>query len=77
MWDGEVVIQQLVWYVEKSSRGTSGGLKLYKEFLKWAIHVGAKRIIMTHLMSSMPDKLERFYFREGFQLIEKNYSKTL
>lgn len=75
--DGEVVAQEAFWYVERSSRGTIGGVKLYKEFMKWSIQIGAKRVIIAHLKNSMPEKLRKFYLAEGFQEVETHYLKQL
>ncbi len=75
--DGKIVAAEAFWFVRKSSRGGTVGLRLFREFESWGRNVGANRLIMTHLLSSMPEKLKNFYEREGFVAAEISYVKQL
>ncbi len=77
MCDGNIIAQECFWYVDKSSRGFVGAINLFRIFVDWAKKVGAARVIVTHLTNSMPEKLKKFYEREGFRVIETNYLREL
>lgn len=74
--DGEIIATEGFWFVHPEHRG-SVGIKLFRTFEGWAREIGAKRLIMAHLATSMPDSLKRFYERENFQLMDVTYVKTL
>ena len=74
--DGDLVATEMFWYVDKTQRGI-GGIKLFELFKKWAILAKAKRLIMVHLVELMPEKLDRFYRKQGFLPTEISYIKEL
>lgn len=74
--DGELVVTEMFWYMDKQYRGV-GGIKLFKAFKKWAKAINAKRVIMVHLTGLMPKKLEQFYKKQGFSPIETHYIKEI
>jgi len=63
----------MFWYTPKDKR--MAGVGLFVAFEDWGFSQGATEIQMVHLVDSMPEKLEQFYTREGYQLIEKRYLK--
>lgn len=75
--DGEVTVQETFWYVTPGNRGLLGGIRLFEEMMAWAKSIGARRVIMAHLLTSMPQKLKNFYEHEGFVAAEVNYVKEL
>lgn len=75
LYSSDIVVEELFWFVCKDSR--TSGPKLYWRFEGWAKEHGAKRLQMVHLLDSMPEKVGRFYAREGFEPIETRYSKDL
>lgn len=70
---GELIASELFWFVDPSKRGE--GIKLLNAFELWAINNNCKRIIMVHLMDSMPEKVGRFYERTGYRKLEVHYVK--
>lgn len=77
MNDGELVAQEAFWYVIKEHRGGMQGVRLKHAFEDWAAMKGAKRILMTHLKCSMPEKLKAFYERQGYREMETTYVKDI
>ena len=72
---GRMTAVEMFWYVTEKSRRE--GILLYKYFKNWARENGCERIAMIYLPCSMPEKLKRFYEREGLTLIEMHYEGTL
>jgi hypothetical protein len=75
--DGTVTANEAFWFVRKQNRGSLGGIRLLDTFERWATEVGARRIIMTHLHKSMPEKLKALFERRGYEELETNYMKLL
>lgn len=73
--NGDLVATEAFWYVDPQHRG--GGIKLFNRFEEWGKARGAKRLIMVHLLSSMPEALNRFYKRRGYRPVEVNYVKEI
>lgn len=73
--DGDLVASEFFWYVEKGHRGH--GLELLYKFEDWAKSSGAKRIIMVHLSSLMPEAIKKIYQRNGYSELETSYIKSL
>jgi GNAT superfamily N-acetyltransferase len=75
--NGELVATEMFWYVHPAHRKSLWSIKLFLTFEKWAKDIGAKRIVMAHLMNEDGHKLGKFYLRKGFKPVETHYSKTL
>ncbi len=75
LYSGALTGMEMFWHVSKDVRGQ--GLHLYKSFENWARENGCVLLQMVHLADSMPEKLERFYKRQGMQLMEVRYQKEL
>ena len=75
MNNGDITAVENFWYMLPQCRGQ--GLKLLKEYEKWARRRGAKRLAMIHLLNLQPEKLGALYQRLGFEPIETNYIKVL
>jgi GNAT superfamily N-acetyltransferase len=73
--DGETVMSETFWYVKPDQRG--GGIRLLRKFEETAREQGAKRVMMAHLKSLMPEELAHLYVRRGYQPTETNYLKVL
>lgn len=72
---GEIFAVETFWYVLPEHRGK--GLLLLNAYEKWAKDNGCVKCAMIHMIDSMPDVLERLYFRRGYELIEKHYVKEI
>jgi GNAT superfamily N-acetyltransferase len=72
---GELTATETFWFVKPECRG--GGIKLYKEFEKWATENGCRKVIMVHLSNMMPEKLKSFYTTLGYKETETHYIKDL
>jgi GNAT superfamily N-acetyltransferase len=75
IYGGELVAEEFFWFVRESHRGR--GIRLYREFERWARDKGAVSIQMVHLLDVMPQKVSQFYLCEGFQPVETRYAKSL
>lgn len=71
----DIIASEFFWFVDPLERGA--GLRLYDAFEKWAKANGCSHIHMVHLADSMPGKLERFYGRKGYRIMEVRYTKEL
>lgn len=75
LYSGDLQATEFFWFVMEGSRGH--GMKLLREFEKWAHLKGCTCLRMAHLSDSMPAKLEHVYGRLGYVLAEKQYVKEL
>ena len=73
--DGALVVQEAFWFVDEKHRG--GGIKLFRAAEKYAKQIGAERLMMIHLETSMPEKLKKFYKAMNYKLAETTYIKEL
>ena len=72
---GVVTLSEIFWYVKKGERGC--GVRLYKQFERYARENGCGNIMMAYLTCSMPEELKQFYIREGYTLTEMHFEKEL
>ncbi len=72
---GELMAVEQFWYMLPDCRGN--GLKLLREFERWAIAAGAEHACMIHLIGLQPEALGQLYERRGYRKIEVNYIKDL
>jgi GNAT superfamily N-acetyltransferase len=75
LFDGELMATEIFWYVDPARRGK--GLRLLKGFEQWAKDHDAKRVVMVHLSYLAPEKLEKFYTRQGYTPLETHYIKEV
>jgi GNAT superfamily N-acetyltransferase len=73
--DGELVANELFWFVSKEHRGQ--GLKLLEVFEGWAADFNVKRVSMVHLENLSPKALNRLYRSRGYRVVETHYFKEL
>ena len=71
----EKIFHEQIWYVNKKYRRY--GLKLYNRLEQHCKENNIKKIVMVYMANSKAEKLEQFYNRLGFGLLEKHYIKTL
>lgn len=69
----DLIAEEFFWFVRSTARGE--GVALYRAFAALARERGCKGIQMVHLLDLMPDKVSKFYLREGFVPIETRYAK--
>lgn len=72
---GQLIYQELVWYVDEKHRGE--GLRLLKHLEEWCKETGVKKIIMAFMHNSMPDRLYEFYQRKGYKPLETHLIKDV
>ena len=63
------------WFVDPTYRGI--GKELFKTFEEEAEKMGCKKLAMIHMADSYPESLERFYLKNGYELLEKHYIKRI
>jgi len=73
--NGEIIAEELVWYVSKKFRRFGINLLTFAE--KWCIHKGIRRLIMVCMANSKAKVLERFYMRQGYEPMQVHYIKKL
>lgn len=66
---------EMFWFCTASHRG--GGLRLYREFERWAREQGCSQIRLCHMMDLAPQRLNRLYERMGYQGAEIHYVKEI
>ena len=76
-YNGEMVASEAFWWVLPEYRGGIGSGRLYKAFETWAVELCCSEIRMVHLEVSMPERMAKFYERNGYTLMETHYSKPL
>lgn len=69
------LFQEIVWYVEPKFRKYGPALLRFIESDCVRRNIGA--IIMVLMGNSMAEKIDRFYERQGYALLEKHYIKDL
>ncbi len=75
--NGDRIAAETWWYVLPEYRGGFGGGRLYKTLETWAMEQCCVELQMVFLDASMPERLEEFYMRQGYEKIETRYSKKL
>lgn len=76
---GELCCTEHFWYVDSSERG-SLGVRLFHFFEKEATRRGAKRFIMSHILTNEvadTEKFTKFYDRNGYREKERIFMKEL
>lgn len=73
---GDLVANELFWFVTKPARGMIG-LSLLDRFEDWAREQGAKRINMVHLNDKMGTLLERLYTSRDYIKFEVHYIREI
>jgi GNAT superfamily N-acetyltransferase len=74
---GESIAVETFWFVAPGFRGGWGAYELWKKFEEWAKENGCKKIGMTHLVDSHPDRLKRVYEARGYKLAELHYLREI
>jgi hypothetical protein len=76
-YHGGMVCSEAFWWVMPEYRGGIGSGRLYKAFETWAVEQCCEEIRMVHLEVSMPQRMAKFYERNGYSVMETHYSKGL
>jgi hypothetical protein len=72
--DGELVAQEMFWYIAEDHRNSIDAIRLFMHFEAWAKAMEAKRILMVALLNS-PLKIDSFYKARGYTPVETHYVK--
>ena len=67
--------QETMWFMTKEYR--KYGVKLLKELERRLKLANINQMVIAHMSNCKSEKLERFYNRCGFELMEMQYFKTL
>ncbi len=73
--DGDLVANEMFWFVRPEERGR--GFSLLLAYEEEAKKRGAKRCSMVHLLSLQPERLSEIYKKRGYRPIETSYFKEL
>jgi N-acetylglutamate synthase-like GNAT family acetyltransferase len=71
------VAQELWWWLTPAARGSGAGNKMFKHLQLWAKERGAKTMFMIALEDERADKMEKVYFRAGFEPMERTFMKGI
>lgn len=74
---GEWYAVEKFWYMKPEYRKSSAGIKLLRSFERWAVANGCEYSAMIDLQCSMVDKIDVFYERDGYKLLEKHHVKRV
>lgn len=74
---GEVMVSELVWYVQEPHRGSLVSLHLFRALESWAIMCGATILIAGYHAGLMEEALSQFYLSRGFIRMETIFQKSL
>ena len=69
--------QEMFWYVSPKHRGGNAGRGLLDSLQEWAVRNGAKSFMMISLESIQPEKVGKFYMKNGYSLLEHSYIRRL
>ncbi|MFH1640601.1 MAG: GNAT family N-acetyltransferase [Candidatus Omnitrophota bacterium] len=69
------LFQEIVWFVSKNYR--LHGIRLLKEMENRCKAQGIGMMIMVAMGNSMTEKLDKFYKRIGYRLLETHYLKAI
>jgi GNAT superfamily N-acetyltransferase len=69
------IFQETLWYVLPEYRGQ--GLRLFRECEKYCQSLGIKSIVMGNMANLNEEKMRKFYYSQGYKLMETQYVKTL
>lgn len=72
---GEKVCSEMFWYTLPGFRGK--GIKLLHKLEQHAKENGCSRVLMVHLAALNAERLEQYYQRCGYSLLEKTYMKEI
>ena len=73
--NNEKIYHEQIWYVNKTYR--KYGIKLYLKLEQYCKQNNIKKIIMVSMANSKTQKLEEFYKRLGYTLLEQHFIKNL
>lgn len=75
--DGELVAQEMFWFVDQGYRKGTVGKSLLDGMESIARNRGAKRISMVRLANKVGESLDGFLKKHDYQPIEVHYMKSL
>lgn len=78
LWNGSKILKELAWFCAPDKRGFLDAIRLYKEVEKYAVANNYNQIVMGRIRGVPSyDKLDGFYKKQGFSLLEEEYVKQL
>lgn len=76
-FSGDIVVQELFWWVDPESRRTDAGKLLYRALEDWAKETGAVALSMIAIENGKAQSVGKIYERLGFTATEHAYLKGL
>jgi hypothetical protein len=78
LWNDSTILREVLWYADENKRGSAQAMRLFATAHKYAVENDYNHMIMTRI-KGVPsyNKLDAFYKRCGFSLLEENYIKNL
>lgn len=75
--NGQIVVQEMFWFVKPLARGKVSSLKLYDALERWSKAIGAVRLQMSCIGNMHTAQVRKFYERKGLKAKEISFFKTL
>lgn len=72
----DMTAQEVFWWVHPALRGSPHGIRLLREWEKWARSRGAKRIYVGNLYRLNNETMHSIYSRLGYEPTEIHYVKS-
>lgn len=69
-----LIASEVAWWINEDKRKTGAGAELVEAFEYWAKNVAGCTIIT---LTSLDDKIGKFYEKKGYKLYERAYMKEL
>jgi N-acetylglutamate synthase-like GNAT family acetyltransferase len=73
----ELIGQESIWYITKSERKGTVGIRLLKAFEEECKKKGCSFVIMVYMGNSYPEQLKRFYSMNNYKLLEMQHIKEV
>jgi GNAT superfamily N-acetyltransferase len=68
---------ELFWWIDPEYRHGSLAMRMFRALEEWAAQSGAHSFTVGALHAQSPEKLSRFYDRNGYSPLESTYTKVL
>lgn len=76
-FSGDLVAQEIFWWVDPETRGTEAGKMLYDALADWAKEAGAVALSMIAIENGKAEAVGKIYKKKGFIPTEHAYVRGL
>ena len=76
-FSNDIIARDLLWFVRKDKRGSVFGIRLLREFERWAKENGASKIMLGQSTGVRIDETRKLYERLGYEVVGVNTVKEI